>query len=396
MTNFTPVRLAVVVMICVVAGVLLLETSAFTVHQVMQPRSKSSSSVRAQSQRLLRSLLSLSASSPVPQHDNNTNDGNQKSKSSQANKKHQDHPMAKTSRFSHVMLKVPSVDKAVDYWIEQGGKVVISREDPNATNGQAGRLLSAFVEMGSSNNNNKSKENLNDQSSSSSSTKKAFALELVSMGDQKQFELGTSISYIGLSLLLQFQNNLLGVITGSDKPPKAPKPEPNGIPVQYCASAPGDYLCRLALKSNNLPATLEFYTTVLGMDAKAQDETMICLRYDNNNDTPSEGSSSSSSSSGSSSGVPTTLLFDATPTMTTTTTTTTAANEDDTTSNKIIKGNCLDHIAIGTSASIEEQYERIKSLGTCSIFMNPTEMFGQTVMGVIDPNGYKVVLASGG
>lgn len=295
--------------------------------------------------------------------------------------------MAKTSRFSHVMLKVPSVDKAVDYWVEQGGKVVISREDPNATNGQTGRLLSAFVEMGSSNNySRKSNEKENDASDSKTNKNnqpsgKAFALELVSIGDQKQFELGTSISYIGVSLLLQFQNNLLGVITGSDKPPKAPRPEPNGIPVQYCASAPGDYLCRLALKSKNLPATLEFYTTVLGMDAKAQDETMICLRYDNN--TPSEGSSVSSS------GVPTTLLFDATPTTTTT-------NEGDNSSNEIVKGNCLDHIAICTSAGIEEQYERIKNLGTCSIFMNPTKMFGQTVMGVIDPNGYKVVLASGG
>jgi catechol 2,3-dioxygenase-like lactoylglutathione lyase family enzyme len=391
MSNFKHLPLAVAVMIFVVAGVLLLETSAFTVLQVTQPCSKSSSSAsfRAQAQRhfFSRSLLSLAASSPVPHHDT-TNDDSEKSTSSQANtKKQQDHPMAKTSRFSHVMLKVPSVDKAVDYWVEQGGKVVISREDPNATNGQTGRLLSAFVEMGSSsnNNNNKSKEKENNNNQSSSSTK-AFALELVSIGDQHRFELGTSIAYIGVSLLLQFQNNLLGVITGSDKPPKAPIPEPNGIPVQYCASAPGDYLCRLALKSNNLPATLEFYTTVLGMDAKAQDETMICLRYDNNNSL-SDGSSSGSSAS--SSGVPTTLLFDATPTTTT--------NEDDSSSsNKIIKGNCLDHIAIGTSASIEEQYERIKNLGTCSIFMNPTQMFGQTVMGVIDPNGYKVVLASGG
>jgi hypothetical protein len=63
-------------------------------------------------------------------------------------------------------------------------------------------------------------------------------------------------------------------------------------------------------------------------------------------------------------------------------------------------GNCFDHIAIVTTRDIGDEYERIRTMIAdgkatgATIFMNPTEMFGKKVMGIRDPNGYKVVLAS--
>jgi catechol 2,3-dioxygenase-like lactoylglutathione lyase family enzyme len=164
-------------------------------------------------------------------------------------------------------------------------------------------------------------------------------------------------------MLLQFQNNLLGVITGEEKP-KEQNDDPNGIPVKSSASAPGDFLARFVLKSNDLQSTHDFYTTLLGMDCKAQDDKMICLRYENDCF---------------SSGVPTTLVFEYVPTETTTI---------------LDKGQCFDHLAVTTTASVNSVYDKLQQQeADCKIFMNPTDMFGKKVMGFIDPNGYKVVLA---
>lgn len=253
------------------------------------------------------------------------------------------HPMSSTSFLSHVMLKVPSVDKTVKYWTEKGGTIRISKAKPGTSNGEA-ELLSAFLELGCP----KNKE--------SSSPAACFALELVAT-EKENYSIGNAISYIGVSMLLQFQNNLLGAITG-DKPASQGE-EPNGILVKSAASAPGDFLARFALKSQDLASTFDFYANVLGMEAKAQDDEMLCLRYDNECF---------------SSGVPTTLIFD-------------AAKED------LDTGDCFDHLAITTKTSIDEIFERTENQD-CTIFMKPTEMFGKNVMGVIDPNGYKVVIAS--
>ena len=156
-------------------------------------------------------------------------------------------------------------------------------------------------------------------------------------------------------MLLQFQNNLLGPIIGEK--PLEQGDEPNGIPIKSSAAAPGDFLSRFSLQSRDLVATNAFYSTILGMDALV-DENMVCLRYDMK-DFP---------------GVPTTLVFEATK-------------------DEINKGDCLDHLAIVTKLDIEELHRRIQE-SEYSIFMNPTEMFGKQVMGVLDPNGYKVVIAS--
>jgi len=258
------------------------------------------------------------------------------SESSDDKKEH--HPLLKTSRLSHVMLKVPSVDRTVAYWTEKMGSVLVSKHDDQ------GSMMSAFVALGNG-----------------TSTESSFALELVQTSDDK-FQLGNALSYIGVSMLLQFSNNLVAAAAGEK--PQAQGDEPNAIQVKSSASAPGDYFCRFCLKTNDLVATNEFYMQVLGMDAKAIDADMICMRYDGAENT----------------GVPTTLVFEKT--------------EED-----LDMGNCFDHIAIVTSQDIGEQYERIRTMiadeaTTATIFMNPTDMFGKRVMGVRDPNGYKVVLAS--
>jgi catechol 2,3-dioxygenase-like lactoylglutathione lyase family enzyme len=254
------------------------------------------------------------------------------------------------------MLKVPSVDDCVDFWTNDiGGKVRISRFDENQSNGES-KLLSAFVELGYS---RESKDRHDGTTEDESTSSTCFALELVRT-DLNDYSIGNVISYIGVSMLLQFQSNLLGIITGEEKPKKQCD-DPNGIPVKSSASAPGDFLSRLTLKSSNLESTYDFYTTLLGMDCKAQDDNMICLRYDNDCFQ---------------SGVPTTLVFESVPTNTT-----------------LDPGQCFDHLAVATTASIQRVYDKLHQQTDYKIFMKPTEMFGKQVMGLIDPNGYKVVLA---
>jgi catechol 2,3-dioxygenase-like lactoylglutathione lyase family enzyme len=242
------------------------------------------------------------------------------------------------------MLRVPSVDKTVEYWKEKGGRVKISKAKPGTSNGGT-ELMSAFLELGCTSRDDKE-------------SPVCFALELVAT-NKENYSVGNVISQIGVSMLLQFQNNLLGLITGDEKI-KPQGEEPNGIPVQSAASAPGDFLARFALNSNDLASTLDFYTSVLGMEAKAQDETMLCLRYDNDCFTA---------------GVPTTLVFE---------------NAAPTANNNLDMGNCFDHLVIATKTDIHDIYEQSQDR---KVFMKPTEMFGKTVMGLIDPNGYKVIIA---
>eukprot|EP00980_Cylindrotheca_fusiformis_P005603 scaffold1184_cov132-Cylindrotheca_fusiformis.AAC.24 len=253
-----------------------------------------------------------------------------------------DHLLGCQSMLSHAMLKVPSVDKTVAYWLEKCGTVRVQKEKPGTSNGDS-ELLSAMIELG-----------CNEQNIEKHPP--CFALELVAT-DKEDFQMGNVLSYLGVSMLLQFQNNLLGAISG-DKP-ESQGPEPNGIPVKSSASAPGDFLARFALKSNDLISTEAFYTSVLGMEAKAKDKKMLCLRYDNDCFTA---------------GVPTTLIFDAT-------------TED------LEKGDCFDHLVIATRANIEEVHANFRD-EDLTIFMKPTKMFGRDVIGLLDPNGYKVILAS--
>lgn len=246
-----------------------------------------------------------------------------------------------THRLSHVMLRVPSVDRTVAYWTERMGTVLISRKT------EQGSLQSAFVALGNG-----------------TSTDHCFALELV-QDTATTFQLGTCLSYIGVSMLLQFQNNLRAAASGQTPDPQGD--EPNGIPVLSAASAPGDYLCRLALRTNNLPETLKFYSELLHMTVMAVDDDVLCLRYNKG------ASPLSTITAGGGGGVSTTLIFQAT-------------------TDPIESGTCFDHLAIRTTNPIDEEYQKFRTAGA-TITMMPTTMFGSTVMGVRDPNGYKIVIA---
>ena len=286
--------------------------------------------------------------------------------------------MSDTSFLSHVMLKVPSVDKSVSYWTgdDMGGKVTRSKGNGLA-NGEE-ELLSAFVEMGRSTSTRYSscaRYKDDTATSSSSHPPPAFSLELVTT-NKATYSVGNIISYIGISKLLQFQNNLLGAIIANDgkevqkkEEEEQEQEEPNGIPIKSVASAPGDYIAQFTLRSKDLTATSDFYTTILGMDNKAQDEKLLCLRYNNND------------KSSSSLGVPTTLVFE-------------NFVDDDNDDVVLEKGDCFDHIAIQTTSHVVDNlYKDVVSQQNNNVFMKPTLMFGMKVIGLLDPNGYKVVVA---
>ena len=275
-----------------------------------------------------------------------------------------DHPLAETSRLSHVMLRVPSVDDTVKYWTTiQGGSIRVSSSSSSSSQ----ELSSAMIELGCHD------DDVNPKGS-------CFALEFVTTTKKKKdFSMGNVLSYIGVSMLLamkQGKNPIEMMMMMSsedddddnDEESQKEEKEPNGIIIQSSASAPGDYFARLALLSNNLDKTQSFYTSILGMDTKARDDKMLCLRYDNKRF----------------SGVQTTLLF-----------TTQQQQQQD-----LDMGDCFDHFVIGTKTNIQELYSSLllndddNDNDDVKIFMKPTQMFGRDVMGLLDPNGYKVILAS--
>merc|ERR1712238_195181 len=106
--------------------------------------------------------------------------------------------------------------------------------------------------------------------------------------------------------------------------------EPNGIPIQMAAAAPGDFFARFALKSKDLEATYEFYTAVMGMEiCGLANKDLLCLRY--NNDRFQHG-------------IPTTLVFE---------------REEE--HKELVAGDCFDHLAIQTEESIQGIYEHVSS-----------------------------------
>ena len=299
--------------------------------------------------------------------------------------------MSETSRLSHAMLKVPSVDAAVDYWISKGGEVERCRSN-GKTNGEA-ELLSAFVKLGYIGNSSRKKDEAEDGESEKvddDEAPKSFSIEIVRAparkskrdDDETRTAAGGSnthgLSYLGLSMLLKFQdkNPLLELMMGNPNDETTnDKSESNNsnkdkndeelFPIKYVASAPGDGFAQLALLSNNmLVETCDFYTNVLGMDQKAQDQNLLCLRY-NPSIAPTNG-------------VATTLIFENRP-------------RDDNNDND---SRCFDHLAIETTSSIDGLYRELleETKSPVKVYMKPTPMFGSFLLGLIDPNGYKVVV----
>ena len=380
------------------------------------------------------------------------------SSSSTNHNKDDDDLMRSTSRLSHAMVKVPSVDDAVSYWKSIGGRVKRSRKIGNDSKGKDNedkdeQLLSAFITIGhvgigSSSSSSSSSSNSNDEDDENS-----FDLEIVKRGGSS-FSPSTvgikegsaipasshGISYLGLSMLLKFQNSnpllelikkekitqqsstkadddnddTTNIVSNNDENKVQQEEKTVALPpIKYVASAPGDGLARIALLSNNkLVETRNFYTTVLGMDQKAQDTNFLCLRYDTdaNNDDDRDDISNTSN------GVSTTLVFVNSRCQQSGN----GDDEDNDVENRSSSDkNCVfDHLAIQTTSSIEKVYQNIivknENINSSSmnsheneeivaaaakevavkVYMKPTFMFGSNLLGVIDPNGYKVVIFS--
>ena len=272
----------------------------------------------------------------------------------------EDGSVMSSNRLSHVMLRVPDVDATVDYWVAKGATVKQRNKSPKAGGGET-----AFVALG----NGKA-----DQIDS------CFALEITSLPNPEGESVrGNGLAYLGTSMLLDFQNNLMGAAAGEKIAKEGEAAEPNGIEVRRVASGPGDYFARLCLRpkplakddaaavngdregENNALSSLEiteqFYTKVLGMRVVASDIDLLCLRY-----------------KGGGFGVSTALVFS-------------TEDGDPSSDDEFVMGNMLDHLVIGTP-SVQEAADALKETeeGRKAMFMEPTSMFGTTVLGITDPN----------
>ena len=267
-----------------------------------------------------------------------------------------DELVSTNSYLSHLMLCVPDVNATIDFWVEEKGATLYTFRKSDTGE-------SAFVGFGGKN----------------AMDPDRFALEIVK-SKAKDYELGNVLSYIGISMLLQYDFTSRKDVTklieeNKPEPPlfKPPAPrasnnietDPSGIEVRYVASAPGDPLARICFRcQTDLEETADFYQDLLGMEEVALDKDNLCLRF-------SEQSEEKRS-------LPTTLVFTKT--------------KDD---SELEMGNCFDHIVIGTE-DLSLLEERVRSMSVDAdeadktIFMTPREMFGSKVMGLKDPNGYKI------
>ena len=281
-----------------------------------------------------------------------------------------------SNRLSHIMLRVPSVQETVEYWVARGATV--TRHNKSEKTG----VETAFVSLGSS--------------KSTDDVSGCFSLEITSLPPGEEQDAGNSIRYIGTSMLLDYKNNLIGAIFGEKKgddvgAEAATVVEPNGIDVRRVASGPGDYFARLCLRPkpisasgeiesvngddssrmSSLQVTEEFYTKILGMRVVANDSDLLCLRYNQNS---ADGSADGSRGAG----VATTLVF---------------STEGHAADEELVIGNMLDHIVISTR-SVDEAADLIMATdeGGMAIFMEPKNMFGKKILGIRDPNGYQIYL----
>jgi len=242
------------------------------------------------------------------------------------------------NQLMHTMLHVPNVNATIDFWRKKDATVHSYRKTAKAE--------TAFVGFG-------------EQQGGG-----YFSLEITKQPEDETFHQGNAIQYFGLSMLLGM--NLMMAAAG-EKSASSIVQDPNGIEVRPVASAPGDSFARLCLKvdaskDDIFARTTEFYE-MLGMEMVAADEKLICLRYTSTDDSiPRRG-------------VATTLVFSKS-------------------SDELVMGNCFDHMAISTvnvdaaAIALRESLEAPEGV----IFLEPTPMFGTRVMGLNDPNGYKVYL----
>mmetsp|Transcript_39504 Transcript_39504/g.118580 ORF Transcript_39504/g.118580 Transcript_39504/m.118580 type:complete len:227 (-) Transcript_39504:795-1475(-) len=113
--------------------------------------------------------------------------------------------------LSHAMLRVPDVNATVNYWLDRGAILSSYRK--------SGGSETAFITMG------------NGHGEDEDAFRRCFSLELTKLPDDDEIRMGNAVSYFGLSMLLEFQENLIGAAAG-EKPKKRSREEnldPNGF-----------------------------------------------------------------------------------------------------------------------------------------------------------------------
>jgi catechol 2,3-dioxygenase-like lactoylglutathione lyase family enzyme len=240
------------------------------------------------------------------------------------------------NQLMHIMLRVPNVNATVDFWTSKGANVHSYRKTSKAE--------TAFVGFGKQQGGG------------------YFSLEITALlPEETTLVLGNVIKYFGLSMLLGMDLQMAAageqLSTGVDQ-------DPNGLEIRRVASAPGDSFSRLCLATDSqddiLSKTTDFYKA-LGMELVAGDDSLVCLRYTAKQDGRT--------------GVATTLVFEKAQ-------------------DSLDFGNCFDHLAIST-VNVDAAATVLRATldnPDNVIFMEPKPMFGTKIMGVYDPNGYKVYL----
>lgn len=249
--------------------------------------------------------------------------------------------------LSHAMLRVPNVNATVDSWIDRGATLTSYRK--------AGQSETAFIKIG------------NGQKGDDAS-RRCFSLEVTKLPDEEEIRTGNAVSYFGLSMLLDFRNNLVAAAAGGTPQKRSLEEslDANGYELRSVASGPGDYFCRLCLRTASddngldmLQESEKFYKNLLGLKTVAVDDDLLAMRCPQ----------------GPSYGVPASLIF--------------VRGDDE----PLDHGNSFDHIVISTK-SVEAAAEALRgNVNEGAIFMEPREMFGMKIFGLKDPNGYSVYLA---
>ena len=155
--------------------------------------------------------------------------------------------------------------------------------------------------------------------------------------------------------------------------------------VRSVASAPGDPFARFVLRTaskERLVETAAFYCDVLRMsEVGMPSDEEKCFRYK-----PVPG--------GALVGVPTTLVFQVADGAAMDGSSSSDGGDDEAKGDGMEEAaavECFDHLAICCS-DIGAAFDHIREKDRAPVFLEPCEMFGTTIMGLEDPNGYKVYL----
>ena len=278
-----------------------------------------------------------------------------------------------SSRLLHAMLRTANVSEAVAFWEGRGARV-LSGSGKVTPSGRVGPGA-AFVGYGAYRDT------------------EHFALELSPLPANAKSLGNTALQFVGVSMLLpsppsnddDANDDDASANDGDVDDPLArflaqrslkswEVEDPDDLfRVRSVASAPGDPFARFVLRSKSKAAllkTVDFYCDVLQMSQVGMaSEEEKCFRYK-----PRPG--------GALVGVPTTLVFQVVAE---------DGDDDEAAAADAAAVECFDHLAICCS-DIGAAFDHISGGELAPVILEPCAMFGTKIMGLEDPNGYKIYL----